>query len=680
MVIVLGIVAIGCIYLLWRGPNRRAFPCIKRKPKPPKVVEAVGDDYVQTGRGSANWRDTIVRKDAPFPVRKMSSGGYSGPSDMYSEKDLELQPQYTGGSVYSYQTYQTYQTGESKYTTPGSTRTSRASYSRRPASLGATSALNGGPEIIAPQAVYTNGLLGGQELFGLPAQTGAYSTMPPQGSTRRTPPFGMGPSVVPSEFGGGMPSNSALLSVNSVYTGGSSYSGPSSATSPPPAARRSSLVRKSTGSVLIPSPLGQVTSLPEESGGDNMYAGGGANVKPQRPGLGKTRSVSFVDATPAAGSSRQSVHSVRSNHSGHSRSQSSPPRKAAPRTSLQLPPGAQELRPPLPNMYARTMAASSDDAAMAFPSPRVSWNGQAYSVGGNQPYSPALYSPSGYPPYSPPLGTVGTPAEPVYQLPDGAYPANHPIALAHMKLSSASTTSLVSPPPPMPPATMPPMPALPPTTPPATTLGFGLAQSDASNSPPAGKSRVPTSPGYPSRYSRSPSASLHTAQEHQGSVQDHTVATSYLANDYAKTPLAAEQTEEMVDADSNSNASASENSTEYMDTTSGSGSGLSSPPSSTPPTSLSNHTYASASSSLVGHGPLSKGKRAHRKGHRKASSSSAGSPGSSRDGHSASSHSNSISHSVSSKRGLWFDSIDEMGNKNTPVVPPGAAAPVPRIS
>lgn len=629
-------------------------------------MEEGGDEFAQNGRGPANWRDTIVRKDASFPVRKMSLGGHSVPSDMLSEKDYELQPQITGGSVYSY---------ESKYTTvtggPRSNRTSRASlhdqrlsrtsvydqrvsrnsyydqgasrsslndqrasrstsfYDQRasrtslpgrPLSAGATSLLSSPDLLLAPQAVHSNGLLGSNDLFGQSTPSTGYS---PQS---RISPSGL---VLPqTDYFGAIPSNSTLLSANSAYAG------PSSATSPPPAASRSSVARKSVHSVVIPSPLGQVISLPDVDG---------AKVAPQRPNRRKSRTVSFADDGDFVVSSRHSVHSVRSNHSGHSRSNSSPPRNRNPsgsvpsasgRSSLQLPPGAREaheLMPPMPSLYSRAMAAGHDASGPApFPAPRVSWNGEAYSSGGGQPFAPAFPSSNPYPPTGSEL-----------ELPDGAYPPNHPIALAHQKLSCAATATL-------------PMPSTPPAfsfaNPPTTPPAFSPTSSYATPqiTPPAilPKSRAPTSPGYPSRFSRSPSASASIPTPRNRDVSSPSCSSPSghsPPSGYAKVVHSGRSAER---EDSNSSENSSENT------------GSSSPPSSTPPTSQSNH-YSTAPSSPRG----VSGRRP--KGHAKNTSSGSSRSPPSSPGHSSSSH-------RSLKRGLWFDSIDET---NRPVAVAVSAAP-----
>lgn len=597
-----------------------------------------------------------MRKEASFPVRKMSLGGQSVPSDMLSEKDyrdyeLQLQPQMDRASVYSYESRYTQATTKSGYAKSNRTsrtsyydsrasrnsyydsRASRASSSRRPPSLGAASAFSVPPpsDLIAPQAVYSNGLLGPQDMFGLPSQFSSGSPYPsPLPQQPRTSPL-----PPQTDYFGAVPSNSALLSVNSAYAGHSS------ATSPPPAASRSSIVRKSVGSAVnVPSPLGRVTSLTEDRE---------AGKRPQGQARRRSRAVSFVDESVV--SSRHSVHSMRSvhsNYSSHSRSHSSPPRNpnrpgsiqslALPpigRSSLQLPPGAREaheLMPPMPSLYSRAMASGHDKTGtVPFPAPRVSWNGDSYSNGAPPFAPPPIPLPSASPPYYP--SSPRQQNQQMYQLPDGAYPLNHPIALAHQKLSSASTTSLVSPPPTFP-AQFPKVSPYP-TTPPGLSPPI---------SPPVvvANSRAPTSPGYPSRFSRSPSASLQATTP--GDNRDQAAYDFSPSNGYANAQSAALGSSAAPSAEGRQedmNSSESSGSTENT-------SSSSSPPSSTPPTS---HYGTAPNSPTRPTALVVKGKRAkHAKN--SSSSSSARSHPSSSNGHSSSSH-------HSRKRGLWFDSIDE---------------------
>ncbi|BEI79660.1 hypothetical protein CcaverHIS002_0101890 [Cutaneotrichosporon cavernicola] len=533
--IVFSLVAAACIYLLWRGPNRQAFPCIKRN-KDRKDAEQ--DSYGV--RGPANWRDTIVRKEAFFPVPK----GIGIPSAVdRTEKDLARQSQRTA-SLYSY---------DSKYTTattangaPRSNRTSRTSFndhrtsrvgSRRPPSLGAASAFSI-PEV--PEAAHL-------------AATHEYPLSFPPGSAQYPSPLPRSPSngATQSDYFG--PASPGLLSVNSAY-------GRSPVTSPPDvaaAANRRSLVRKSVGSAVgIPSPLAQSTV---SDGTD----------KPQRPELRKSRTVSFVD---------------RSDSRPQSSSTPSPPRTQSRTTTRSapdhLPPGAAEPHEPMPPMPHYLRAGGADEA-VPVPVPRVSWNGANYATEAGP---------------SKPSGAA-------YQLPDGAYPPTHPVALAHAKLSLASAS--------------PPFPS------PST---FPVAQLYAT--PPQSPKRTPAAPGYMSRFSRSPSASTNAsplaAQE------------GYAPAVLSSPPLRGYEFSE-----------------EYL-SSSGTRSEPSSPPSSTPPTSVSN--YSTPASSIAGHGGarvVSGKKPGHRTG-----------------GSTSSSPSSSTS---SRKRGLWYDTAD--ANSPPSIYPPTVAPP-----
>ncbi|CAK9785411.1 hypothetical protein CC85DRAFT_284520 [Cutaneotrichosporon oleaginosum] len=375
--IVFSLVAAACVYLLYRGPNRKAFPCIKRKKAPPAPKDVEGDVFPDEfgARGPAHWRETIVRKEAFFPVPK----GAPVPADG-NEKDYALRPQRTA-SLYSY---------DSKYTTattingaPRSNRNSRTSLqdhrssrvsaSRRPPSLGAASALSI-PEL--PEAAY---LATQDPLFGLPAQA------PHSAPLQRSP--GTGAAQQSDYFG---PASPGLLSANSAY-------GRSPATTPPAAAaaNRRSLVRKSVGSAVgIPSPLAQST-ISHETG------------KPQRPDLRKSRTVSFAEKPD---SRRQSTSTP-----SPPRTQSRTSTRSAPSGSL--PPGAGEPLEPLPPL-PQFLRASGVDEAIPMSVPRVSWNGPGFS-----PESGPSKHADNFPP-----------------LPEGAYPPTHPVALAHAKLSSASAS------------------------------------------------------------------------------------------------------------------------------------------------------------------------------------------------------------------------------------------------
>ncbi|GMK59647.1 hypothetical protein CspeluHIS016_0802530 [Cutaneotrichosporon spelunceum] len=533
--IVFSVVAIACVYLLWRGPNRDAFPCIKRKEeRKDNEQDAYTHDF--SGRGPANWRDTIVREEAFFPVPKGTGVPPSG-----SEKDFAPRPSRTA-SLYSY---------DSRYTTattangaPRSNRNSRTSFdrtsrvgNRRPPSLGAASSFSI-PEL--PEAAH---FAEQDQPMTFPAQSPQYPTLP------RSPSNGSNQADIFD------PSSPGLLSVNGTYAR-------SQATSPPATAavsNRRSLVRRSVGSAVgIPSPLAQSTL---SDGTD----------KPLSPERRKSRTVSFVEQRQSSSTSSpprtQSRTSTRSAPVGH------------------LPPGAGEPHASIPPMPQYLRSGGADEAT-PMPASGMSWTGTGYTP------EAGLFQSSGE----------------AYQLPDGAYNPTHPVALAHAKLSSASASPSLSSAPIFP----------------APTFPVAHAYVTPPQSP---TRRTPAAPGDMSLVSRSPSA--NASADPRSVEEGYTSAT--LSSSGTHGPVSSE--EHAGSSDSRSEPS--------------------SPPFSTPPTSVSNVSTTASSITGEGGARVVSGKKA---GHRKGESTSS-SPNSSSSSHMG---------------GLWYDSA---GTSPHGIQPPTVAPP-----